>query len=66
MDTMTKDEFITSYGERSGIGRYRTEYGYNINGWKRYAVPCNCGDPVCQGWAMISIDDLPHNQGLKV
>lgn len=41
---MTKDEFIAGYCERSGI----TPETFDLYG---KAVPCDCGEGVCQGWA---------------
>jgi hypothetical protein len=55
---MTKEEFINYYVEGSGIIQYKTEYGFNIDGRKRFAVPCNCGEGICQGWKMLSEEFL--------
>lgn len=43
---MTKGEFETQYAEASGV----TVAWLRFHG--RYAEPCDCGEPVCEGWAM--------------
>lgn len=57
---MTRDEFIDGYLARSGWSQYRTETGFHVPGRSppRIALPCNCGDGICDGWAMIPDDDL--------
>jgi hypothetical protein len=47
---MTKQEFIQSYCQRSSIA---PELILKTN----IAIPCNCGDEMCDGWAMVSKDD---------
>ena len=48
---MTKDEFIQEDCQRSGIEWEQLS--------KRQEVrPCNCGDELCQGWAMVSKDPM--------
>ncbi|HET8695761.1 MAG TPA: hypothetical protein VFM33_13900 [Aquabacterium sp.] len=44
---MTKDEFIKGYAERS-----RATVAEVMTGM--VALPCDCGDDHCQGWAMVS------------
>ncbi len=43
---MTGEEFEAAYAARSGVS----------TGWLhsagRYAEPCDCGEPECEGWAM--------------
>lgn len=53
---MTRDEFIDGYMERSKLRpEMRAPYGYVWpDGKKVYALPCACGDDICEGWAMIS------------
>ena len=47
--------FIQAYCDRSGIpDADRTETGFDLGGWRQYALPCDCGDPECEGWAMVS------------
>lgn len=57
---MTRDEFIDEYLARPRWSRYRTEMGFCIPGVSppRVALPCNCGEEVCPGWAMVPDDDL--------
>ena len=48
---MTRDEFIDGYCARSNITRAQMkEFGF-------MAVPCDCGEESCQGWAMIHNDN---------
>ncbi len=52
---MTRDEFINGYMKRSKIPvSCRTADGFKRGGFRRYALPCACGDASCEGWAMIS------------
>jgi hypothetical protein len=52
---MTKDEFIDSYMKRSDLNKtYRTQEGFKIGEYGSVALPCFCGDPICDGWAMVS------------
>lgn len=52
---MTRDEFIDGYMQRSKIDpKYRTATGFDTPGWPRIALPCACGDPSCNGWAMVT------------
>jgi len=46
---MTKEEFEQGYAERSGktVEAIKTIYGLE-------AIPCDCGEEICQGWQMIS------------
>jgi len=55
---MTRDEFITAYKIPSAVERTTT--GFKIDGFERVALPCACGEDICNGWAMVSsemIDD---------
>lgn len=55
---MDKQKFIDGYCERSGVtwewlSKYKT------------ALPCQCGLELCEGWAMVSNDELSikvHNE----
>ncbi len=53
---MTRDEFIDGYMARSKLKpSYRTEDGFRITDCpRRYALPCACGEEICDGWAMVS------------
>jgi hypothetical protein len=46
---MTRDEFIESYCQRSGITR---EFLLN---WRK-VLPCYCGNELCKGWATVPPD----------
>lgn len=49
-----REAFITSYMARSGIGEDRRISGFKMGDWITFAVPCDCGDEICQGWKMVS------------
>lgn len=44
---MTKEEFIAGYCERSGVKWEEISV-------MQVALPCDCGDEGCNGWAMVS------------
>ena len=47
---LNKEEFEKQYAKRSG----RTvQYFHDHN---QYAYPCDCGEPGCEGWAMMDKD----------
>ena len=60
---MTQNEFIGLYLGRSllPISR-RTEDGYCIAGRHYHARPCACGDERCDGWAMVSEENLDDHK----
>lgn len=43
---MNAAEFEAAYAERSGVTVEQ------LHAWGRYAEPCDCGEPGCEGWAM--------------
>jgi hypothetical protein len=43
---MTAAEFEAAYADRSGLTVDQ------LHDWGRFAEPCDCGDPLCEGWAM--------------
>lgn len=45
---MTQTEFIKMYCKNSKI----TDEEFNKEGL--FAIPCNCGDADCEGWAMTT------------
>lgn len=47
---MDREEFEQQYAERSGITRDEL---HNIG---RVAIPCDCGEEICEGWQMIQQD----------
>ena len=46
---MDRETYISGYCERSKISRET----YDAH---RIALPCDCGDPECRGWASVSRD----------
>ncbi len=55
---MTKEEFERGYAERGGISFEQ------LHAWGRGAVPCDCGEPECEGWAMVNLVDHAETQRL--
>jgi hypothetical protein len=54
---MSRDEFIDGYMRRSGMEpKRRTADGFRVGDRGLVAVPCDCGDEMCQGWAMVRDD----------
>jgi hypothetical protein len=51
---MTREEFIDGYITRSELQKYRTVDGWAHNGSTHVALPCQCGEDGCDGWAMVS------------
>lgn len=56
MTTLTKEQFIKQYCEKSGI----PEEWCNENGFSRpwgdyysEAEPCDCGEEICKGWKLV-------------
>jgi len=45
---MTKDEFERAYAERGGVTVAWLHASH------RRAIPCYCGDDICEGWQMVS------------
>lgn len=63
---MTRDDFIDGYLKRSGFEQYRTPEGFAIGDRAYIALPCKCGDEVCEGWQMVNKtdhDDFPMLHG---
>lgn len=44
---MTLEEFEAAYAERSGV---TVEW---LHGHGRYGAPCDCEEPLCEGWQML-------------
>jgi hypothetical protein len=57
---MTKDEFEEAYAQRSGV----TVGFLYLHG--RYGIPCDCGDPMCEGWQMTHTFDIETGKSLPV
>lgn len=63
---MTRDEFIDGYMARSGLSMsHRLPDGFEVEGWRQVAVPCDCGEDICEGWAMLP-PDLAHEQLIRM
>jgi hypothetical protein len=56
--SMTQSKFIKYFLLNSAI----SEEELNKRGM--FAVPCNCSDEVCQGWVMISKENLQNHINL--
>ncbi|EFJ2109291.1 hypothetical protein [Escherichia coli] len=52
---MSKGEFVSGYCERSGI----TEEEFYLHG---DAVPCDCGESCCDGWAYLSHEKIARDK----
>lgn len=55
---MTKEEFIAAYCARSGVA-WAELSPYRV------ALPCACGELMCEGWAMVGNDPMiikSHNE----
>lgn len=52
---MTKEEFEATW---LGRGAWDTLVAEDLRSLGRMAAPCNCGDPICQGWQMLHIESL--------
>ncbi len=55
---LLQSEFIESYCYKSDI----TENKLNKLGL--CAVPCNCGEESCRGWAMVTRENMKHHTRL--
>ena len=55
---MTKEEFERGYAKRGGISLEQ------LRAWGRGVVPCACGDPECEGWAMVNLAD--HAEHMRI
>lgn len=51
---MERDEFVAAYMSRSGINDYHVD-GDRVywGGDHTCALPCECGEADCDGWAMV-------------
>jgi hypothetical protein len=62
---MTREEFVRKYAAHSGLTE-RTHYALMGildcgGGYVKVALPCGCGEPGCEGWAMVSAEGvIPH------
>lgn len=53
---MTREEFIKGYCERSDIRPTRN--GALLGNRRMFALPCTCDMPQCEGWAMVTEEQL--------
>jgi hypothetical protein len=59
---MTRTEFIRSYAKRSGLSGEWSDIGLiEIGGKTQFALPCACGEDICEGWAMVTPDSALHH-----
>lgn len=59
---MTRKEFIEAYAARSGITASFASLGIlDIGRAVQVALPCACGEAGCEGWAMVSTENLDHH-----
>jgi hypothetical protein len=55
---MTREQFIEGYVARSGIAEHRTADGYSMCGRETFALPCQCDEEGCEGWAMVRAEGV--------
>lgn len=51
--------FEEAYAQRSGVSLEL------LHAHGRFAIPCNCGDELCEGWQMGHIDEGAHIANLE-
>lgn len=62
---MTREEFIKAYAERSGLSAKYASIGImDIGDQTQVALPCACGDEMCEGWAMVGASGVPSHLNL--
>ena len=49
--TETKEQFLEGYAARSGISVEKLTI-------EQTPFPCDCGDPLCRGWQMVSNENI--------
>ena len=65
MNKQTQSEFIKMYCKNSRIAhKGLTEKRLNELG--QFAVPCDCGEGDCNGWAMISRENFKSHVDLYI
>lgn len=52
MKKLTRQQFIDQYTD-GNLGHYQMLLDHG-----RHAIPCSCGDALCQGWAMGRSEDV--------
>lgn len=59
---MTRAEFVRDYAQRSGLPDKWARLGFVEAGSRVYvALPCACGEEMCEGWAMLSNEHVLHH-----
>lgn len=54
MRDLTREAFVRGYAERSGLSAKWAALGFiDGDGAFLIALPCDCGDDSCEGWAMV-------------
>lgn len=48
-ERLTREAFIEEYCTRRGVS-------WAVLSERRVCLPCDCGEEVCQGWAMVPKD----------
>lgn len=62
---LTLNEFIDGYVARGKLPpECRTEDGFKIGEWRCRALPCSCGDKLCDGWAVVSDEFIDSHMEL--
>ena len=52
---MKRADFVRSYANRSKLSGEWADLGLiDVGGRVLVALPCECGDEACEGWAMVS------------
>lgn len=55
----TREQFEDEYAARSGVPLAE------IRQWGRGAVPCDCGELECEGWAMVNLESHREDAMLR-
>jgi hypothetical protein len=60
---MKRADFVRAYANRSGLSDKWANIGLidRHDGWVFVALPCVCGEDGCQGWAMLSAEQVLHH-----
>lgn len=57
-----RSEFIKRYAAKSGLSADYADLGFiDVGGRIIVALPCECGETMCEGWAMISAEHVDHH-----
>ena len=58
--TITRSEFIRAYARESGLPepQFSAMGVLDVDGHALLALPCACGDKTCQGWALLSAEQI--------